>query len=271
MFLMVLGALVAFTLIIMIAANMIGGELSDSQADDPMRLAAVAERIKPLGQVNVGGAATETVAAAGPRSGDEVYQAVCSACHSTGVAEAPKLGDKAAWSPRVAQGLDGLVQVAISGKGAMPPRGGNPSVTDEELRAAIQYMLSEAGLDASGQAAAAAPAAAPTTTAAPAPAAEAESAPAAASSDGGADLAQGQQVYQGACFACHGTGVAGAPKMGDKDAWAPRIAQGSETLLKHALGGFQGSTGVMPPKGGRMDLSDADVTAAIAYMVSQSQ
>jgi cytochrome c len=59
--------------------------------------------------------------------------------------------------------------------------------------------------------------------------------------------------------------------MGDKDAWAPRIAQGSETLLKHALGGFQGSTGVMPPKGGRMDLSDADVTAAIAYMVSQSQ
>ena len=83
--------------------------------------------------------------------------------------------------------------------------------------------------------------------------------------------ADGQKTYQTACFACHGTGAAGAPKIGDKAAWAPRIAQGMATLEKHALGGFKGKKGVMPAKGGRADLSDADVKAAVAHMVSQSK
>ncbi len=83
--------------------------------------------------------------------------------------------------------------------------------------------------------------------------------------------ADGQKTYQTACFACHGTGAAGAPKVGDKAAWAPRIAKGIETLDKHALHGFKGKKGVMPAKGGRSDMSDADIKAAVAYMVSQSK
>lgn len=83
--------------------------------------------------------------------------------------------------------------------------------------------------------------------------------------------ADGQQVYQTACFACHGTGAAGAPKIGDTNAWGGRIAQGMDTLTQHAIGGYQGSKGYMPPKGGRADLADAAVAAAVEYMVSQSK
>lgn len=83
--------------------------------------------------------------------------------------------------------------------------------------------------------------------------------------------ADGQKTYQAACFACHGTGAAGAPKLGDKAAWKARIAQGMDTLNKHAIEGFKGSTGFMPAKGGRADLSDADVKSAVEYMVSQSK
>lgn len=81
----------------------------------------------------------------------------------------------------------------------------------------------------------------------------------------------GDAVYQQACFACHGTGAAGAPKLGDKAAWAARIAQGMAVLNEHAIKGFTGEFGMMPPKGGRMDLSDAEVMAAVDYMVSQSK
>ena len=81
----------------------------------------------------------------------------------------------------------------------------------------------------------------------------------------------GEQVYNAACMACHGSGVAGAPKFGDAGAWKARIAQGADTLHKHALEGFQGAAGVMPPKGGRTDLSDAEVMAAVDFMVAKSR
>lgn len=81
----------------------------------------------------------------------------------------------------------------------------------------------------------------------------------------------GPQVFNQACNACHGAGIAGAPKLGDKAAWAPRIAQGADTLHKHALQGFQGKTGVMPARGGWANLSDAEVAAAVDYMVSQAR
>jgi cytochrome c5 len=80
----------------------------------------------------------------------------------------------------------------------------------------------------------------------------------------------GKSVYESACVACHGAGIAGAPRIGDKAAWAPRIAQGEATLEKHAIEGFQGSKGVMPAKGGRLDLSDDAVRAAVEYLASQS-
>jgi cytochrome c5 len=84
------------------------------------------------------------------------------------------------------------------------------------------------------------------------------------------DLA-GEAVYNMACVACHGAGVAGAPKFGDAAAWKARIAQGADTLHKHAVEGFQGSAGFMPPKGGRVDLTDKSIINAVDYMVAGSK
>ena len=83
--------------------------------------------------------------------------------------------------------------------------------------------------------------------------------------------ADGEAVYNSGCLACHMPGVAGAPKLGDKDAWVARIAQGIEVMYENAINGFQGQTGVMPAKGGFVHLSDDDIKAAVDYMVSQSQ
>ena len=90
-------------------------------------------------------------------------------------------------------------------------------------------------------------------------------------STAGQSQAQGEPVYKGTCAACHDTGVAGAPKLGDKAAWAPRIAQGEQVMFQHAKAGFQGKTGFMPPKGGNPSLTDAQLQAAIDYMVSKSK
>ena len=81
----------------------------------------------------------------------------------------------------------------------------------------------------------------------------------------------GEQVYQQACFACHGTGVAGSPKVGDAAAWAPRVAAGAEQMYANAINGFQGSAGVMPAKGGQAALSDDAVKAAVDYMIENSK
>jgi len=81
----------------------------------------------------------------------------------------------------------------------------------------------------------------------------------------------GKKIYDTTCMACHAAGVAGAPKFGDKAAWAPRIAQGMDTLHTHAIKGFQGKAGMMPPKGGNMGAKDEDIKAAVDYMVSHSK
>jgi cytochrome c5 len=93
-------------------------------------------------------------------------------------------------------------------------------------------------------------------------------APAAAPTAAATDL-PGDQVYLQVCTACHGAGIAGAPKTGDKAAWAERLAQGADTLNKHAIEGFQGKAGYMPPKGGRTDLTDQSVINAVEHMVAQ--
>ena len=81
----------------------------------------------------------------------------------------------------------------------------------------------------------------------------------------------GPDVYNMACLACHATGAGGAPVVGDTDAWAPRIAQGTDVLNDHAINGFTGGAGVMLPKGGRADLSDQEVIDAVTFMVNESQ
>lgn len=117
------------------------------------------------------------------------------------------------------------------------------------------------------------PATAPSAPAPPAatPAPQPEGTGAPASGGGQTQAAQGEQVYNSTCAACHAMGVAGAPKLGDKAAWAPRIAQGEQVMFQHAKTGFQGKTGFMPPKGGNPTLTDEQLRAAIDYMTRKSK
>lgn len=103
---------------------------------------AVVARIAPVAKVEL--AAASAGAAAGERSGEQIYKVACLACHETGVANAPKLGDKAAWAPRIALGLDGLLKSATAGKNAMPPRGASDA-NDTELAHAVVYMANKSG------------------------------------------------------------------------------------------------------------------------------
>lgn len=207
---------------------------------------AIASRIQPVGKVEFGGASGAGGAA---RSGEEIVKAVCAACHQAGVANAPKIGDKAAWAPHLKQSLQDLVAVVVKGKGAMPPRAGNPSLSDEDIARAVAFMANQAG--GSFKEPAAKPAA---QSASAAPSAK----PAAA--------ADGKAVYDKACVACHATGVANAPKLGDKAAWGPRLAQGVDGLLQSVLKG----KGAMPPKAGTT-MSDAELRAGVEFMVSQAK
>jgi cytochrome c5 len=208
------------------------------------------------------------------QGGQAVYTAVCAACHATGAAGAPKVGDAGAWSARIGQGYDTLVQHAVNGIRAMPAKGGNPDLDDIEVARAMVYMANQSGAKfkepeapAPKVQAAAAPAAAAAATAAPVAAATPPAAPAAAPATASA---AGQTLYNATCVACHGAGIAGAPKVGDKAAWAPRIAQGNNVLYDHAIKGFQGKAGMMPPKGGST-APDADVKAAVDYMVAAAK
>ncbi len=279
MFLMILGALVVFTIIILILANQITGSIEAERGEDPRVRAAIVDRIKPVGSVNVASASAEPAA---PKSGAEIVASACNSCHGAGVLGAPKVGDKDAWVQRMNAegGVDGLLASAIKGKNSMPPRGGS-TASDEELRSAIVTMLTDSGVEmdaaASAPAAESAPAAdsaSPAAAAAVAPAmAEAPAMPQEAAAATPAaeaspiDVSKGKTVYATACFACHDTGAAGAPKKGDKAAWAPRIAQGMETLFASSING----KGAMPPKGGQVQLPDDDIKAAVTYMVSESK
>jgi cytochrome c5 len=103
---------------------------------------AANKRIAPVARVEM--SAPAAGAAAGSRSGEQIYKAVCGACHEAGVAGAPKLGDSAAWAPRIKTGLDGMMKVAIAGKNGMPPRGASDA-NDAELARTIVYMANKSG------------------------------------------------------------------------------------------------------------------------------
>jgi cytochrome c5 len=226
--------------------------VTSERGADPAALKpeAIAERIKPVGRVEFGAGGG---AAAGGRSGEEIVKAVCATCHQAGLANAPKLGDKAAWAPHIKHGLNHLTAAAIKGKGAMPPRGGDASLTDEEVARAVAFMANQAGAKFKEP-----------PVKAPAQKPEAQTVAAATSKPGAAD---GKKVYDATCTACHTAGVANAPKPGDKAAWAPRVKQGMDALVQSAIKG----KGAMPPKGGAANLSDAEVRAAVEFMVSQSK
>ncbi|MEZ5606459.1 MAG: c-type cytochrome [Burkholderiaceae bacterium] len=255
-----------FTIIGLVTYFSSGKDQSPGETDAAQKIAA---RIQKVGTVEIRDANRPLA------SGEDVYKAQCIACHGTGVSGAPKFGDAGDWAPRIKQGYDTLLHSALTGKGAMAPQGGG-NYSDVEIGRAVVYMANHAGAKfaepaapaASTAEAAAAPAAAP----APAPAAVAAApaaapAPAAATAPaGGNDLAAGKKIYDTTCVACHGTGVAGAPKFGDKAAWAPRLAAGFDEVLKIATHG----KGAMPPKGGST-ASDADFKQAVEYLVNSAK
>jgi len=242
---------------------------------------AVASRIKPVADFKLVDANAPKVF----KTGQQVFETTCTACHTAGVAGAPKFGDKAAWAPFIKTGYDAMVKVALHGKGAMPAKGGNPSLSDYEVERALVYMANKASASfkepaAPAQEKAAAPAAAEVAAAAPvaaapapaaaapapaAPKAEAktEAKPAAASAT--IDPA-GEKLYKSVCFACHAAGVAGAPKFGDKAAWAPRMADGIDAMVQIAIHG----KGAMPPRGGSQ-ATDAEMRAAVEYMAQAAK
>lgn len=102
---------------------------------------AVIDRIAPVATLSI--AASQ--AAAGPKSAQDIYKTTCSACHDSGAAGAPKLGDTAAWAPRNSAGLEALLKSALNGKNAMPARGGNSALSDEEVKSTVIYMANQSG------------------------------------------------------------------------------------------------------------------------------
>lgn len=233
--------------IILIVQLVTGGRGADANGLKPE---AVSARIQPVGRVEFGSGGG---AAAGARGGEEIVKTTCATCHQAGVANAPKLGDAAAWAQPIKQGLNNMVASAIKGKGAMPPKGGDTSLTDDEVARAVVFMANQAGGKFKEPAA-------------KAPAQKPEAQVTAAATDKPA-AADGKKVYDATCTACHTAGVANAPKPGDKAAWAPRLKQGMDTMVQSAIKG----KGAMPPKGGAANLSDAEVRAAVEFMVSQSK
>ena len=176
-----------------------------------------------------------TVAAeAGNLSGKQVVEKDCIACHGSGVKGAPKIGDRAAWRKRAAQGLSGLTQSALDGLRQMPAHGGNPKLTDLEIARAITYMVNKSGgrwvEPISDQ-----------------------------------ELKHGlsgKRVVEIQCAQCHRNGTGGAPKIGDKNAWVARLKRGLDYTVRSAINGHGG----MPARGGLASLTDTELQNAILYM-----
>ena len=179
-------------------------------------------------------AAQDAAAQKSERSGKEVVDGVCIACHRTGANGAPKIGDKKAWSKLASRGLTGLSTSALKGVRNMPPHGGNPTLTDTEVQRAITYMVNQSGSHWTE----------PVSTATP------------------VAERSGEKIVKAQCVKCHQTGVGGAPKIGDRAAWIPRVKQGVDTLVRSAINGHGG----MPPRGGVANLTDREIRSAIIYM-----
>ena len=198
------------------------------------RQEAVAAAVIILLAWALAGADRAAAAQTAERSGKEVVESLCISCHGTGAGGAPKIGDKKAWSARAAKGLTGLSQNALKGIRQMPPHGGNPSLTDTEIERAITYMVNQSGGHWTE----------PVSRIAAAP------------------ERTGKEIVETQCIKCHGTGVNGAPKIGDREAWRPRVKQGLDVVVRSAIHGH----GAMPPRGGMADLTDAEIRRAIIYM-----
>lgn len=240
----VVAGLLAPLLAIFLIVQLVLGIQQEQQPDASSEAAqkATLARIKPVAQL----AALDANAPKVEKSGQEVYDAVCASCHTPGALGAPKFDNKGDWASRLGQGYDTLIKHAIEGIRQMPARGGDGDLSDIEVARAVAYMANSAGAKFKAPEAAA-PAAATSAPAKP-------------------DPTKGKLVYDANCASCHATGVAGAPKAGDKAAWSARLGQGYAGLYDNALKGIRG----MPAKGGNADLPDADLANAVGYLFAEA-
>lgn len=173
------------------------------------------------------------------RTGKQVVQEVCAACHATGAQGAPKIGDKQAWAERASRGLSSLTQNALNGIRNMPPHGGQPSLSDLEVRRAITYMVNESGghwIE-------------PISKSQP------------------PRERSGEQIVRTQCAKCHQEGVGGAPRIGHREDWIPRMRQGLDAVVRSAINGHGG----MPSRGGMANLTDSELRGAVIYMLNQGK
>ena len=269
----ILYAFVVPVIVIVMLTVYVTSDHRPAAGSDALTPEATAARIHPIGMVQVKDASDLTTL----KTGEQVFAAQCTACHTAGLVGSPKFGDTAAWAPRIKTGYDALLHSALAGKGQMGAQGGG-DYADLEIGRAVVYMANAAGAkfdepkaptasDAAAAAAATpAPAAAPAAPATPAamaaPAATAVVAMASPAKPADATAAV-PALYTQLCQTCHAAGVANAPKLGDKAAWAPRLALGIDGLTASAIKG----KGAMPPKGGST-ATDAELKAVVTYMVS---
>jgi cytochrome c5 len=233
----ILTALIGVPLFAYLAIKLFTSGMSTDVTSSTMTKEAVTARLQPVAVVKVvdGGPP-------GSKSGKAVYEAVCISCHGSGLAGSPKFSDVAAWAPRIGQGFDTLVKHAVGGFKAMPAKGGATDLTDDEVKRGVAFMANAAG-------------------------AKFEEPKVAGTAGGAIDPAvRGKEIYATVCVACHDSGAAGAPKFGDKAAWAPRLKDGVDNALAIAIKGLN----AMPPKGG-FGGSDEEFKAAALYMINASK
>lgn len=179
-------------------------------------------------------AARDGAAQPAGRTGQQVVEAVCSRCHASGAHGAPRIGDREAWRRRASQGLTSLTEHALNGIREMPAHGGDLRLSDLEIARAVAYMVNQSGGHWVE----------PVST---------------------RDLMaerSGREVVEAQCAKCHAAGIGGAPKIGDRQAWRPRLKHGVDALVRSAIRGHGG----MPPRGDKADLTDAELRSAILYM-----
>lgn len=218
---------------------------------------ATETRIMPAGSLAMGDGTP-----IGERTGEQIFNKVCIQCHAAdgNVPNAPRITNNGEWAPRIAKGFETLFNNALNGFNAMPAKGGQADLTDDELKRVIAYMTNQSGGNFESPAVGAA-------------ASEAAASGETAAAASPATSIDGKSIFDTTCVACHGatSAIPNAPRITKNDEWAPRIKKGKDALFKSAIEGYTGPSGsLMPAKGGNTNLSDDEVKAAVTYMVNES-
>ncbi len=255
----VLASLVLLTTVLFLVAQLISFIAGISLPPSSVKERALENRIARIGRVVIGDPAPVLVAAApsmmapasavstapaaasgpivlavadlDPVKGQQIYSQACVACHMTGAAGAPMLTAKEDWSQRYEQGFATLVSHAVNGYNAMPAKGGNLALSDEDINHAIAYMLQEIGLTMEVAEASEDAEVVEATSESTEPMAAPSESPMMTIAF---DMSKGEQVYGQACAMCHTSGLIGAPMLTAKEDWATRLEQGFDTLVSHA-------------------------------------